>query len=438
MRPYDLILKKRNGAELEREEIEYLVNGYVSGRIEDYQMAAFLMAVYFRGMSPRETADLTMAMVRSGETVDLSGVDGTKVDKHSTGGVGDKTSLVLVPLVASAGVPVAKMSGRGLGHTGGTLDKLEAIPGFSVNLDRQQFLDNVRRIKAAIVGQQANLVPADGKMYALRDVTATVDSIPLIASSIMSKKIAGGADAIVLDVKVGEGAFMKSREQAAALARQMVDIGAAVGRRTVAVLSDMSQPLGRAVGNSLEVREAIDTLKGTGPADLTELCLALGGHMLALAGLAANAKQGYQVLREQLDSGAAMAKFRELVVAQGGDPRAVDDPSLLTVARNVEAVPAPREGYVKGVAAQEIGLAAMALGAGRAAKGAPIDLSVGVVVDRKIGDRVEKGEPLARVFASDPVRAAESVRRIQAAYVIGPERCPPPPLILGVIDGQAS
>ncbi|MDR7611015.1 MAG: pyrimidine-nucleoside phosphorylase [Armatimonadota bacterium] len=434
-RAYELIQKKRDGGELTPQEIADLLSGYLSGQIPDYQMSAFLMAVYFRGMTARETAEFTLAMVRSGRTVDLSAIPVVKVDKHSTGGVGDKTSLVLIPLVAAAGAPVAKLSGRGLGHTGGTIDKLESIPGFRTEMDLREFVAQVIRIGCAIVATTADLVPADKKLYALRDVTATVDSIPLIASSIMSKKIAGGADAIVLDVKTGSGAFMKTLDGARQLARVMVDIGAQVGRRTVAVISDMDQPLGRAVGNALEVEEALQTLRGDGPSDLRDLCLTLGAHMVVLAGRASAPPQAREMLQRALDSGQALERFARMVSAQGGDPRVADDPSLLPRAPVVVPVPAPAGGVVEAVDAQAIGLAAMALGAGRATTTDVIDPAVGIVLERKVGQTVGRGDPLARVHARDRARAEEAVARVQRAYRIGPAAPPARPLIWEVVGG---
>lgn len=400
MRMIDIIEKKRNGKELATEEINFFVKGYTEGTIPDYQASALAMAIYFQDMSDREIADLTMAMVHSGETLDLSAIHGIKVDKHSTGGVGDTTTLVLAPLVAALGVPVAKMSGRGLGHTGGTIDKLESIQGFRVEITIDQFIDLVNREKVAIIGQTAELAPADKKLYALRDVTATVDSIPLIASSIMSKKIAAGADAIVLDVTTGAGAFMKNEEDAIRLAETMVRIGNHVGRKTMAVISDMSQPLGYAIGNALEVKEAIDTLKGEGPDDLTELVLALGSQMVVLAGKATTLEEARNMLKEAIASGAGLAKFKKFVANQGGDPSVIDHPEKLPQAKYAIDLPAITSGYVSQMVADQIGVAAMMLGAGRATKEDKIDFAVGIVLRKKVGDRVEAGEPLATIYAN--------------------------------------
>lgn len=400
MRMIDIIEKKRNGKELATEEINFFVKGYTEGTIPDYQASALAMSIYFQDMSDREIADLTMAMVHSGETLDLSAIHGIKVDKHSTGGVGDTTTLVLAPLVAALGVPVAKMSGRGLGHTGGTIDKLESIQGFHVEITTDQFIDLVNREKVAIIGQTADLAPADKKLYALRDVTATVDSIPLIASSIMSKKIAAGADAIVLDVTTGAGAFMKNEEDAIRLAETMVRIGNHVGRKTMAVISDMSQPLGYAIGNALEVKEAIDTLKGEGPDDLTELVLALGSQMVVLAGKATTLEEARNMLKEAIASGAGLAKFKKFVANQGGDPSVIDHPEKLPQAKYAIDLPAKTSGYVSKMVADQIGVAAMMLGAGRATKEDKIDFAVGIVLRKKVGDRVEAGEPLATIYAN--------------------------------------
>lgn len=400
MRMVDIIIKKQNGKELTTEEIQFFVNGYTDGSIPDYQASALAMAIFFQDMSDRERADLTMAMVNSGETIDLSAIEGIKVDKHSTGGVGDTTTLVLAPLVAALDVPVAKMSGRGLGHTGGTIDKLEAIDGFHVELSKEEFIKLVNRDKVAVIGQSGNLTPADKKLYALRDVTGTVNSIPLIASSIMSKKIAAGADAIVLDVKTGAGAFMKTEEDAAELAKAMVRIGNKVGRQTMAVISDMSQPLGFAIGNALEVKEAIDTLKGEGPEDLHELVLTLGSQMVLLAKKAGTLDEARAKLEEVMKNGKALEKFKDFLKNQGGDSSIVDDPSKLPQAAYHIDVPAKEAGVVSEIVADEIGVAAMLLGAGRATKEDEIDLAVGIMLRKKVGDKVEKGEPLVTLYAN--------------------------------------
>ncbi|APA04705.1 MULTISPECIES: pyrimidine-nucleoside phosphorylase [Bacillus] len=400
MRMVDLIVKKQNGKELTTEEIEFFVKGYTDGSIPDYQASALAMAIYFQDMTDQERADLTMAMVNSGETIDLSAIEGIKVDKHSTGGVGDTTTLVLAPLVAALGVPVAKMSGRGLGHTGGTIDKLEAIEGFHVELSKDEFIKLVNRDKVAVIGQSGNLTPADKKLYALRDVTGTVNSIPLIASSIMSKKIAAGADAIVLDVKTGAGAFMKTDEDAVNLAKAMVRIGNNVGRQTMAVISDMSQPLGFAIGNALEVQEAIDTLRGEGPEDLNELVLTLGSQMVVLAKKAETLEEARTKLQEVMKNGKALEKFKEFLSNQGGDASVVDDPSKLPQAAYKIDVPAKEAGVVSEIVADEIGVAAMLLGAGRATKEDEIDLAVGIMLRKKVGDNVEKGEPLVTLYAN--------------------------------------
>nr|WGD60935.1 pyrimidine-nucleoside phosphorylase [Bacillus velezensis] len=400
MRMVDLIVKKQNGKELTTEEIQFFVKGYTDGSIPDYQASALAMAIYFQDMTDRERADLTMAMVNSGETIDLSAIEGIKVDKHSTGGVGDTTTLVLAPLVAALGVPVAKMSGRGLGHTGGTIDKLEAIEGFHVELSKDEFIKLVNRDKVAVIGQSGNLTPADKKLYALRDVTGTVNSIPLIASSIMSKKIAAGADAIVLDVKTGAGAFMKTDEDAVNLAKAMIRIGNNVGRQTMAVISDMSQPLGFAIGNALEVQEAIDTLRGEGPEDLNELVLTLGSQMVVLAKKAETLEEARTKLQEVMKNGKALEKFKEFLSNQGGDASVVDEPSKLPQAAYKIDVPAKEAGVVSEIVADEIGVAAMLLGAGRATKEDEIDLAVGIMLRKKVGDNVEKGEPLVTLYAN--------------------------------------
>jgi pyrimidine-nucleoside phosphorylase len=432
MRTVDLITKKRDGGELTENEINGLIGGYTDGSIPDYQMSAMAMAIFFRGMTPTERANLTMAMVHSGETIDLSAISGIKVDKHSTGGVGDTTTLVLAPLVASIGVPVAKMSGRGLGHTGGTIDKLESVPGFHVEIDNQTFLDLVNRNGLAVIGQSDNLTPADKKLYGLRDVTGTVNSIPLIASSIMSKKIASGADAIVLDVKTGDGAFMKEMSEAEELAACMVDIGNRVGRRTIAVLSDMSQPLGNAIGNALEVKEAIDTLRGVGPADLTELCLTLGSHMAVLSGVASTQSEARSLLEQSIANGHALEKFKTFLAAQGGDASVVDHPERLPTAKYRSEVPAKEAGFVSKIAAENMGLAAMLLGAGRATKESSIDLAVGIVLHKKIGDSVHIGEPIATIH-SNSESIADVAAKIYESIRIQEQALTPPPLLVGEV-----
>mgnify|MGYP002660460062 FL=1 len=400
MRMVDIIEKKRDGQELTTAEINFFIEGYTKGEIPDYQASALAMAIYFQDMNDRECADLTRAMVESGDTIDLSAIDGVKVDKHSTGGVGDTTTLVLAPLVASLGVPVAKMSGRGLGHTGGTIDKLESIAGFHVELTREQFIDLVNRDKVAVIGQSGNLTPADKKLYALRDVTGTVNSIPLIASSIMSKKIAAGADAIVLDVKTGDGAFMKTQEDAEELAHAMVRIGNHVGRKTIAIISDMSQPLGFAIGNALEVKEAIETLQGKGPKDLTELVLTLGSQMVILACKAKTSEEAKEMLLDAIHSGKALAKFKEFLANQGGDASIVDDLTKLPQAKYKIELPAKQSGYISRMVADEIGVASMILGAGRATKEDVIDLAVGLVLHKKVGDKVEEGESILTIYSN--------------------------------------
>ena len=400
MRMVDIIEKKRDGKELTTQEISFFIEGYTKGDIPDYQASALAMAIYFQDMNDRERADLTRAMVNSGDTIDLSGIDGIKVDKHSTGGVGDTTTLVLAPLVASLGILVAKMSGRGLGHTGGTIDKLESVKGFHVELTKEQFIDLVNRDKVAVMGQSGNLTPADKKLYALRDVTGTVNSIPLIASSIMSKKIAAGADAIVLDVKTGDGAFMKTEKDAEELAHAMVRIGNHVGRKTIAIISDMSQPLGFAIGNALEVKEAIETLQGKGPQDLTDLVLTLGSQMVILAKKAETTQEAKAMLREAITNGKAIAKFKEFLQNQGGDASVVDDTAKLPQAKYQIELPAKKSGYVSRMVADEIGVASMLLGAGRATKEDTIDLAVGIVLHKKVGDKVSEGESLLTIHSN--------------------------------------
>lgn len=436
MRMVDLILKKRQGQELTTEEIQFIIQGYINGEIPDYQMSALTMSIYFQGMTERETADLTMAMVQSGDQIDLSPIEGIKVDKHSTGGVGDTTTLVLGPLVASVGVPVAKMSGRGLGHTGGTIDKLESIEGFHVELANEDFVHQVNRVKLAVIGQTANLTPADKMLYALRDVTATVESIPLIASSIMSKKIAAGADAIVLDVKTGRGAFMKTPENSFELAKAMVDIGRRVKRNTVAVISDMNQPLGYAVGNALEVKEAIDTLKGNGPKDLEELCLVLGSHMLVLGKKAADYEEAYQRLKEIIHSGKAIETMKKFVESQGGNPDLIDHPERLPIAEKTISIFTEEEGYIHAIDAEEIGISAMLLGAGRETKTSKIDLGVGISLNKKIGDYTKAGEALATLYINNEKNVEEVKRKVEAAFTIRKNQPKSLPLIYGIVSGD--
>jgi pyrimidine-nucleoside phosphorylase len=418
MRMYDLILKKRNGGELTTEEINYFIENYTAGKVPDYQVASLLMAIYFKKMNKRETADLTIAIVRSGDILDLNEIEGIKVDKHSTGGVGDTTTLVLGPMVAALGIPVAKMSGRGLGHTGGTIDKLESFEGFSVEMTKKQFIDNVNKIKLAVGGQTADLAPADKKLYALRDVTATVDNISLIASSIMSKKIASGANAIVLDVKVGDGAFMKTPETALELAQEMVDIGKSVGRETVAVISDMDQPLGYAIGNALEVIEAINTLQGKGPKDLMELCLTIGSNMVVLAKAAKDPEEARKLLQDTINKGTAILKLKEFISAQGGDSSAVDNIEKFPKAKYILPVLSKVSGIVEKIKAENIGLTAMELGAGRATKESIIDLAVGIVLAKKRGDRVKEGEILAYVHSNDEEKGKGAVEAVEKNYSI--------------------
>jgi pyrimidine-nucleoside phosphorylase len=400
MRMVDIIEKKRDGNALTKEEIEFFIEGYTKGDIPDYQASSLAMAIFFQDMNEDERAALTMAIVNSGDVIDLSNIEGIKVDKHSTGGVGDTTTLVLAPLVASVGVPVAKMSGRGLGHTGGTIDKLESIDGFHVEISEDKFTQLVNEAKVAVIGQSGNLTPADKKLYGLRDVTGTVNSIPLIASSIMSKKIAAGADAIVLDVKTGNGAFMKTIEEAEALAHAMVSIGDNVGRKTMAIISDMSQPLGNAIGNALEVKEAIETLQGKGPQDLTDLVLTLGSQMVVLSNKAKDLKQAEAMLKEAIDNGAALESFKTFLTNQDGDASVVDDVSKLPQAQYQIELPAQQNGVVTEIIANEIGVASMMLGAGRQTKEDDIDLSVGIVLNKKIGDQVKEGESLLTIHSN--------------------------------------
>ena len=434
MRAVDIIIKKRDGKELSREEIEFFVNGFVRGDIPDYQVSAWAMAVLLNGMTDRETTDLTLAMAHSGEVLDLSGVVPIAVDKHSTGGVGDKVTLVVLPVVAGCGLAVGKMSGRGLGFSGGTLDKLESIPGYRTNLSKQEFLTQLKEIGIVLSGQSADLAPADGKLYALRDVTGTVPSLPLIASSVMSKKIAAGAHAIVLDVKTGVGAFMQTLEDARKLAKLMVSIGKLSHRRVVALISDMNQPLGFAVGNTLEMLEAMETLQGGGPADFREHCLVLCSHMLVLGNVASTLEEGRMMAEKSIGSGAAWNAFRKLVEAQGGDVSYLDDFSKFERASLIETVKAPRSGYLLAINAREVGEAAVGLGAGRAKKGDPIDHAVGVMIHHKVGDRVEQGEPLFTVHANDGEKLAEAKDLLLKAHQWSEQPCPPLPLFYDVIS----
>jgi pyrimidine-nucleoside phosphorylase len=428
MRAIDIIEKKRDGLELTAEEIDFFIQGYTRGDIPDYQAAAWLMAVYLRGMSERETRDLTLAMARSGEMLDLSDVAPVVADKHSSGGIGDKVTLVVAPIVAACGVPVGKMTGRGLGFTGGTVDKLESIPGFRTDLSPQEFKAQLARIGIVITGQSENLAPADRKLYALRDVTGTVSSLPLIVSSIMSKKLAGGATAILLDVKVGSGAFMKTVDEATRLAEAMVRLGRELGRRVGALVSDMNQPLGWTVGNALEVQEAINVLHEDGPPDLREHCLVVVAEMLALAGRVADSTEGVELAAQAIADGSAWRKFRALIAAQGGDVRFVDEPDRLPRAPIVEPIPAPTDGYLQKVDAAQVGMAVVDLGGGREKKEDPIDHSVGVIVHYKVGDRVQKGTPLCTIHASDRFRLERAKVRLLQAHTIGPEPVPPLPL----------
>ena len=429
----DLIAKKRDGGELSTEEIQSMVDGYVRGDIADYQMSAMCMAILFRGMTDRETLDLTMAMMHSGEVVDLSGIDGIKADKHSTGGVGDKTSLILCPMVAACGLRIAKMSGRGLGHTGGTLDKLESFPGYNISIGEKRFIENVNRIGIALIGQTADIVPADKKLYALRDVTGTVPSIPLIVSSIMSKKLASGADVIVLDVKCGSGAFMKTEEQARELARGLTRIGRLAGKKCAAVITDMDQPLGCAVGNALEVKEAISVLRGETRGDLLELCLTLGSCILTEAGVAGDTDTARRMLQETVDSGAALKKLAELVEAQDGEARDVYDTSRLPLAPVQLEVPSDTYGYLSHIECEKVGLISMHLGGGRATKESAIDLSVGLVLHKKVGDHVEKGESLGTIHAANMEKAQEAAELLRACCTFSDEPVQRPAFIKAII-----
>lgn len=418
MRMYDIILKKRANLPLTDEEIRFVIDGYVKGEIPDYQVSALLMTIVFNGMNARELGTLTLAMAQSGNMVDLSNIDGITVDKHSTGGVGDKTTLIIAPLVAACGGKVAKMSGRGLGHTGGTIDKMESIPNLKVSLEQDAFINQVNQIGLAVIGQSEGLAPADKKLYALRDVTGTVDSIPLIASSVMSKKLASGAQAILLDVKVGSGAFMKNIEDARELAKAMVDIGKENGRSVKAILTDMDRPLGHAIGNALEIREVIDTLKGHGPEDLTHECIIMAAHMLVLSHIC-DYETALSRVQEALDSGAALERLRMMIDAQDGDSRVIDDESLLAIGKFTYDVTAPQDGYITHMNTEQCGIASVMLGAGRIIKDGPIDYSAGIVMHKKTGDAVRMGERIATLYASDESLFTNAAQTYLAAITIG-------------------
>jgi len=434
MNAVDIIIKKRDKLELSREEIEFFIKGIASNQIPDYQAAAWAMAVLLNGMTDQETTDLTLAMANSGQVMDLTGIIPIEVDKHSTGGVGDKTTLVVEPTVAACGLPVAKMSGKGLGFSGGTLDKMESIPGFRTGVSQEEFIRLLKTTGLVLAGQTADLAPADGKLYALRDVTGTVPSIPLIASSVMSKKIAGGAQAIVLDVKVGLGAFMRNLDDARQLSRLMVSIGKLSGRKVVALLSDMNQPLGNAVGNALEVKEAIDTLHGHGPADFTEHCLTVASHMLVVGQKAGSLEEARRMVEEALSSGKSWEKFRMLVTNQGGDVSYIDDPDKLGKAALIEVVKAPRAGYISEINAQVVGETSVELGAGRVKKGDPIDPAVGIIIHHKVGDKLAEGEPLFTIHANDKGKLDAARIRLLGAHKWSDSACEPLPLFYGVIE----
>ena len=434
MRMYDIIMKKRNGFSLTKEEIYYFVDGFTNGTIPDYQASALLMAIYFQHMNYEETLNLTMAMADSGEHLDLSGISGIKADKHSTGGVGDKTTLVLAPMVAAVGVKTAKMSGRGLGHTGGTIDKLESFPGFSTTLSQEQFVKNVNDIGLAVTGQTGNITPADKKIYALRDVTGTVDNISLIASSIMSKKLAAGADVIVLDVKTGNGAFMKNIEDATELAKTLVDIGNGAGKKTYAVISEMNEPLGYAIGNSLEVIEAIDTLKGNGPRDLYNLCIELGSLMVAASDQHISLEQAKQILKKTIEDGSAYRKFKEFIESQGGNPSDVDNCHDLIKVNQVLDIKSFQSGYIAGIQTENIGNAVMMLGGGRQKKGDSIDHSVGVIIKKKVGEQVKEGESLATVYINNTDNLDTALDLIKSSFEFSEDIIKEPELIKGIIS----
>ena len=429
MRAFDIIAKKRDKKELSKEEIEFFIEGYTKGEVTDYQTSALLMAIYLNGFSKEETVNLTMAMIKSGDVVDLSEINGIKVDKHSTGGVGDKTSLILVPMVAAAGGKVAKLSGRGLGHTGGTLDKLESIPGFDISVEEDKFKEMVQNAGLVIAGQTQNLVPADKKIYALRDVTATVDSIPLIAASIMSKKIASGSDAILLDVKYGEGAFMKTAEKAEELAKAMVNIGKSLGRNTSAAITLNGEPLGYAIGNALELKEVIEILKGKGPEDLRELVLQLGSRMLMLGKIVETMEEGREKLEKCLQDGSALAKLRELAVLQGGDASVIDNPELFTIAPLTHEVKATKEGYVYALNAEKVGISSLLTGAGRHTKEDDLDYGAGIILEKKMGDYVKVGDVLATLYSSDEAKFEKAEEELLSAYVIAEQKAEKAPII---------
>jgi pyrimidine-nucleoside phosphorylase len=436
MRFYDLIIKKRDGQELTQEEINFMIKEYCEDRIPDYQMSAMLMAIYFQGMDINEIKYLTMAMVNSGKIIDLSSIPGIKVDKHSTGGVGDTTTLALAPMVAAADVPVAKMSGRGLGHTGGTIDKLESIEGFKTELSLNKFIDIVKKVGASIISPTSDLAPADKKLYALRDVTGTIESIPLIVSSIMSKKLAAGADAIVLDVTTGSGAFMQEYKDALKLGKIMVDIGLELGKETVAVVSNMDEPLGFAIGNSLEVKEAIEILKDKGPEDLRNLCLVLGANMLKLGGEVKSYEEGKNRLEKILQEGTAFNKFKEMIIAQGGNPEIIDKPELLPLAKHCTKIKADISGYVQKIDSRLIGESAMLLGAGREKKESEIDLSVGIILKKKVSSKVNINEDLAEVYYNDSENLKEANNKLFSSFVIGDKKPKKLPLILATISKE--
>lgn len=434
MRMVDIIKKKRNGHELMKSEMDFFVEGYTKGQIPDYQVSALLMAIFFQKMSKEETVHLTQAMIRSGDMIDLSVVQGIKVDKHSTGGVGDKTTIVLAPVVAALGAPVAKMSGRGLGHTGGTLDKLESIPGFRLDIKKEDFVKQVNEHKVAIAGQTAEIAPADKKLYALRDVTGTVDNISLIAGSIMSKKLACGADAIVLDVKTGSGAFMKTLDESFELAKEMVDIGNGVGKETIALITDMDEPLGNAIGNSLEVIEAIETLKGNGPKDFYDICCELAAQMLLLAKKVSSRKEGFHLAQEVIQDGRALRKFEELIEIQGGNPKVTEDYTLFPTAHYQEEVFLTGSGYVTSIQAEQIGMAALALGAGRETKESEIDLSTGIILKKKIGDFIDENTPIAIIFYNKKEKSEEAKSLINQSFTLSRTKPSPKKTIHGFVS----